>query len=92
MPHLGMLDVYVAMQKERVSTKFYLQDESMIDFLEEHMSILTQRLEKRGYQTHAEVVLKEKSSSNNVMEEIIKQDKNVSETKAIVARSFDVRA
>ncbi len=92
MPHLGMLDVYVAMQKERVSTKFYLQEESMIGFLEEHMLILTERLEKRGYQTNAEVVLKEKREQGSVMEEMIKKDKNVSEAKMIATRSFDVRA
>lgn len=92
MPHLGMLDVYVAMQKERVSTKFYLQEESMIDFLEEHMPVLTERLEKRGYQTNAEVVLKEKQTSGSVMEEMLKKDKNVSEAKMIATRSFDVRA
>lgn len=92
MPHLGMVDVYVAMQSERVSTKFYLQEESMIDFLEEHMSILTERLEKRGYQTNAEVVLKENQAQENVMEEMLKQDKNVPEAKMIATRSFDVRA
>jgi len=92
MPHLGMLDVYVAMQNERVSTKFYLQEESMIDFLEEHMPILTERLEKRGYQANAEVVLKEKQASGSVMEEILKQDKNIPEAKTIATRSFDVRA
>jgi len=92
MPHLGMVDVYVAMQSERVSTKFYLQEESMIDFLEEHMPILTERLEKRGYQTHAEVVLKEKQASGSVMDEMLKQDKNIPEAKLIATRSFDVRA
>ena len=92
MPHLGMLDVYVAMQNERVSTKFYLQEESMIDFLEENMPILTERLEKRGYQTNAEVVLKEKQEAGSVMEEILKQDKNIPEAKPIATRSFDVRA
>ena len=92
MPHLGTLEVYVAMQNGRVSTKFYLQEESMIDFLEEHMPILTERLEKRGYQTNAEVVLKENQESGSVMEEILKQDKNIPEAKPIATRSFDVRA
>lgn len=92
MPHLGMLDVYVAMQSERVSTKFYLQEEAMIDFLEENMSILTDRLEKRGYQTNAEVVLKEKRTQEGVMAEMLKQDKNIPEAKMIATRSFDVRA
>ena len=35
MEHLGPVDVYVAMQSERVSTRFYVQDDEMLDFLEE---------------------------------------------------------
>ena len=49
MEHLGPVDVYVAMQAEHVNTRFYVQDEEMLDFLEQHMDILTQRLQKRGY-------------------------------------------
>lgn len=92
MPHLGMVDVYVAMQSERVSTKFYLQDEAMLDFLEEHMDILTERLQKKGYQASAQVVLKEQGETENtIMQEILKQDKNIPVSK-IATRSFDVRA
>jgi len=50
MEHLGPVDVYVALQNTRVSTKFYVRDDEMLDFLEEHMELLTKRLEKRGYQ------------------------------------------
>ncbi len=93
MPHLGMLDVYVAMQEERVSTKFYLQDESVMDFLEQHMELLTKRLEQKGYQTSAQVVLREQTEEKTtVMEEILKQEKNVPEMMKIGMRSFDVRA
>ena len=93
MPHLGMVDVYVAMQAERVSTKFYLQDESVMDFIEEHMDVLTARLEKKGYQASAQVVLKEKEETENViMQEMLKQDKNIPEMSKIAVRSFDVRA
>ena len=93
MPHLGMVDVYVAMQAERVSTKFYLQDESMLDFMEEHMDLLTERLEKRGYQANVQMVVKEKQETEaTIMQEILKQDKNIPEISKIATRSFDVRA
>lgn len=49
MEHLGPVDVYVAMNYEKVNTKFFVQDDAMLDFLEEHMDILTNRLKKRGY-------------------------------------------
>ncbi|MBO4981967.1 MAG: flagellar hook-length control protein FliK [Lachnospiraceae bacterium] len=49
MEHLGPLDVYVAMQDQKVSTQFYVQDDDMLSFLSEHMDQLTGRLKKRGY-------------------------------------------
>lgn len=92
MPHLGMVDVYVAMQAERVSTKFYLQNEEMMDFMEEHMELLTSRLEKKGYQANVQVVLKEKQEKESIIHEILEQNKNVPEYSSISMRSFDVRA
>lgn len=49
MEHLGPVDVYVAMQNNQVNTRFYVADDDMLDFLEAHMDILTDRLQKRGY-------------------------------------------
>ncbi len=49
MEHLGPVDVYVALQNERVSTSFYVRDDDMLDFLMEHMDLLTERLKERGY-------------------------------------------
>lgn len=49
MEHLGPVDVYVTLQAEHVNTRFYVQDEAMLDFLEAHMGLLTERLQKRGY-------------------------------------------
>lgn len=92
MPHLGMVDVYVAMQAERVSTKFYLQNEEMMDFMEAHMELLTSRLEKKGYQANVQVVLKEKQEKESIIHEILEQNKNVPEYSSISMRSFDVRA
>lgn len=55
MEHLGPVDVYVALNGQKVNTKFYLQEDSLLDFLAEHMDILTSRLEKRGYQMNFEM-------------------------------------
>ncbi len=49
MEHLGPVDVYVALQNEKVSTSFYVRDDDMLDFLMEHMDLLTERLKGRGY-------------------------------------------
>ncbi len=93
MPNLGMLDVYVAMQSEKVSTKFYLQDESALEFLEQNMELLTERLQKRGYNASAQVVLREKNGENGtIMQEMLKDSKNIPGSVKIGTRSFDVRA
>ena len=49
MEHLGPVDVYVALQNNNVNTRFYVADDEMLDFLEAHMDLLTERLQKRGY-------------------------------------------
>lgn len=49
MEHLGPVDVYVTLQESKVSTQFYVADDEILDFIEKHMDILTQRLEKKGY-------------------------------------------
>lgn len=49
MEHLGPVDVYVALQNQKVSTQFYLQDDEMLSFLSGHIDRLTERLKKRGY-------------------------------------------
>ncbi len=47
MEHLGALDVYVTMQQNKVNTNFTLQDESALDLIEQHISLLDERLAKR---------------------------------------------
>lgn len=87
MDHLGPVDVYVAMQQQRVSTQFYLRDEEMLDFIHENIGLLNERLEKKGYQMNAQFSLKEKPG--NVMEEIVEDHR---ENVKIGTYSFDVRA
>ena len=58
-----------------------------LDLLEQNIDSLTQRLTEKGYRADAKLMLKEEAG--NVMEEMIKSDKNIS---VISELSFDVRA
>lgn len=49
MENLGPLDVYVTMKDAKVNTNFCVADEEILVFLEQHMNLLTERLQKRGY-------------------------------------------
>lgn len=87
MEHLGPVDVYVAMQEQRVNTHFYLPDEEMLKFIEQHLYILDERLSKKGYAMKA--VMSVKGDEKTAVEEIVDAGKDM----AIMSRySFDVRA
>lgn len=90
MEHLGPLDVYVSMQNQKVGTKFTVADDETLDFLEEHMELLTQRLEKRGYQISVQTSVKEDGDAkeNSGITPIL--DK-AAPGLLIQARGFDVR-
>lgn len=91
MEHLGALDVYVAMQQNKVNTNFTLQDESAMDLIEQHISLLDERLTKRGYALKAQFQVKEQEEEQdgNIMRAILKQEKNIS---VLSRTSFDMRA
>lgn len=90
MDHLGPLDVYVVLKEQRVNTQFYLQDENMIDFIADHIHILNERLEKRGYSLHAEMKVKEEEpEAGDVMKKITAQE---SRSTLLAQYAFDVRA
>lgn len=94
MTHLGPVDVYVAMNSNHnVNTHFYLASDEMIDFIQEHLHILDERLEKRGYHMNASITQKDQGTPFCVMEEVkknCKEDGSVSSK--IAAYAFDVRA
>ena len=87
MEHLGSVNVHVSMKEQNVSTKFYLQDDSTLDLIADHIDILNERLNKRGYRMSAS--FSHQDENLNVMEEMIKQDKNIS---ILSGYSFDARA
>ncbi len=87
MEHLGSVDVHVALTDQKVSTKFYLKDDSALDLIEAHIDLLNARLEKRGYSMNAQFIVKEEDK--RVMDEILEQNKNIS---VLAGYSFDARA
>lgn len=90
MEYLGPVDVYVAMQKNKVNTKFYVADDGMLDFLEAHMDLLTDRLQKRGYDCSMSMEIrgeKDSDASKEGLGPILGQEKGV----ALAQYAFDVR-
>lgn len=90
MENLGPVDVYVAMQQGRVNTRFTLRDDEMLDFLQEHIHILNERLEKKGYAMNVEMSVREENSQEETpIERILHADKKAA---ASSQYAFDVRA
>ncbi|MCM1262498.1 MAG: flagellar hook-length control protein FliK [Butyrivibrio sp.] len=92
MENLGPMDVYITMQpsQNKVSTNFTLRDEDSLDLIAEHIHILNERLEKRGYSMSANFKLKdEEEEETNIMQKILEQNKNIS---VLSKTSFDMRA
>lgn len=88
MEHLGPLDVYVALQDTKVSTKFYVQDDAILDYLDANMDVLTQRLKKRGYDCNCETTLRtELQQTAQAMAPILKTGGSV----PVAQYAFDVR-
>lgn len=95
MQYLGQVDVFVKMQDKNVSTEFMLEEEETLDFIAEHMDMLSERLERRGYTLKAEMKVKEtpvglKEDILPVSDSLSVQEKNMENV--IAAYRFDVRA
>jgi len=90
MEHLGPVDVYVTMQSSKVNTKFYVRDDEMLDFLAEHMDLLTERLKKRGYDCSFSMTTRENAEDETTeggIASILQQEKGI----VLSQYAFDVR-
>ncbi len=92
MEHLGPLDVYVKMNQGKVSTEFTVEKEETLLFLEKNMSILTDRLQKRGYDISCKMKVKDEAGEpENPVERLLTEMQNG--TLSVHAQyAFDVRA
>lgn len=72
MDYLGTMDVHVTLRDgNRVKTHFYLADEEMIDFIEEHLPMLDERLNKRGYEMTAVTSVRERDQGEAVQNQAV---------------------
>jgi hypothetical protein len=89
MENLGPVDVYVKMKDTKVSTNFYVADESVIDLINDNIHILNERLEKRGYSMNVTMKLHDDMDGQDAaVDEML----SVSKTTILSTASFDARA
>lgn len=89
MDNLGPLDVYVKMIQNKVTTNFYVADDSVIDLINDNIHILNERLEKRGYNMNVNVMLHDDmDGQNGAVDEML----DVMKTPILSTQSFDARA
>lgn len=101
MDNLGPVDVYVSMDVNaggKVSTNFTVADDDTLDFLEKNMHLLTERLQKRGYdlQTSMKVKGEDEDLEENALDKggvnlLLLHAGGTSSYQGSM-RSFDVRA
>lgn len=88
MEHLGNMDIYVKMKDYNVSTQFTLANEAVLDFLAEHIHVLNERLEKKGYHMQSEMKYKEEKEEN-----VMSRIRGIEERGTVISyTAFDVRA
>ena len=96
MQHLGMVDVFVKMQDKNVTTDFCLENEETLNFIAEHIDMLSERLERRGYNLNTQ--MKVKDTQMSLKEDILPQaaggnlSVNSQGEGATAIYRFDVRA
>lgn len=93
MDNLGPIDIYVSLvNKTKLNTHFYLQDDETIDFIEKHIDYLNKRLSDKGYDLSMNVSVKNKpKEATDITEEFFKDDPKTQGSVAVKV-SFDVRA
>lgn len=90
MEHLGSTDVSVRLYKKQVTTNFYLEDDRSWQLVEEHLDLLQERLEKKGYRAKLNVI-KQEQKKPDFLSAIMNQSA-ASGGGAVHRYSFDVRA
>ena len=91
MENLGPMDIFASISdNHNVSTKFMLPNEQTLALVEQNISVLTNRLGKKGYHMHTEITM-EKNKEKVVGAGTV--PKPAVTTKNVIARySFDAKA
>ena len=89
MDNLGPVDVYVKMIQSKVTTNFYVADDSVLDLINDNIHILNERLEKRGYSMKVNLMLHDDMDGQDAaVDEML----DVMKTPILSTASFDARA
>jgi len=90
MEHLGNMDIFLTLTDgQKLSTKFCLEKEEMIDFIESHLDMLNERLRQKGYDIGTTVATNTDKTNKNTIDNIIDKDgTNI----LFSTQSFDARA
>lgn len=88
METLGNMDIYLSLQNDKLSTRFELEKEEMIDFIESHIDELNKRLESKGYSINTSVSASSNESSNVI--DLI--NKEIGTVPVFSINGFDARA
>lgn len=91
MQNLGTMDIYVAMQNSKVNTHFYMENEETLDFIEQHIHLLDERLTKKGYRMNVTVTTKAEREPKSIVKEFLKNE-GLTTAPIHSKLSFDVRA
>lgn len=83
---LGSMDIYITMEKKKVSARFYLQREDIARFLEENSEPLIKQIEEKGFLVKAE--FEKKPEEKDMVEEFAGSQ---SEEHVMNKYSFDIR-
>lgn len=89
MAHVGMLDIHVLMNGEKVTTQFILEKEELLDLFAENLPALDKRLMKRGYVATSTIQCRKEKI--NTMDRI-RQEKKEAGDILLINQSFDARA
>ncbi|WP_022773584.1 flagellar hook-length control protein FliK [Butyrivibrio sp. AE2015] len=89
MDNLGPIDVYVKMLEKKVTTNFYVADDSILDLINDNIHILNERLEKRGYSMNVTLKLQDDMDGEDAA---VDEMFDVARTPILSTTSFDARA
>lgn len=94
MEYLGPLDVYVRLSADtHISTNFTVASDEVLDLLEAHMDMLTDRLKDKGYSLENQFNVSDETTDINSGFSKLLEDKNGEKPKDIISyNGFDVRA
>lgn len=88
MEALGNMDIFLKLQNEKLSTKFCLEREELIDFVEAHIDELNEKLALKGYNTETSVSRLE-DKDRSVIDNIKSESPQIT---VLSTQTFDARA